>query len=192
MNLTIVHDSKTSAIARQLNAIISTIPECESRVLTEKDWNGTKATISSENHVLFIGNVVDGIALKPIIKWKYENINMKYGWIGKQALMIVEKHTFKKEELEELKKELEKEQLKLNSINIGTNMGILSGSAFFLALIGLGISSISLGISGVTWVVINNKNADKIYQAEYGYMINLLCGTKRIDFNNFLGIEFNE
>ena len=43
MNLTIVHDSKTSAIARQLNAIISTIPECESRVLTEKDWNGTKA-----------------------------------------------------------------------------------------------------------------------------------------------------
>ena len=41
-------------------------------------------------------------------------------WIGKQALMIVEKHTFKKEELEELKKELEKEQLKLNSINIGS------------------------------------------------------------------------
>lgn len=183
MDLTIVHDSKTSAIAQQLNAIISTIPECESRVLTEKDWNGTKATISSENYVLFIGNVADGIALKSIIKWKYENINMKYGWIGKKALMIVEKHTFKKEELEELKKKFETEQL--NIIDTGTNVGILAGSAILLGLIGIGISTVTL-------TVINNKNADKIYQAEYGYMINLLCGTRREDFNDFIGIEFNE
>lgn len=183
MDLTIVHDATTSAIAQQLNAIISTIPECESRILTEKNWNDNKATISSENYVLFIGNVPDGVALKPIIKWKYENINMKYGWIGKKALMIVEKHTFKKEELEELKKKLEKE--KLNIINTGTNVGILAGAAVLLGLIGIGISAVTLA-------VINNKNADKIYQAEYGYMINLLCGTRRIDFNNFLGIEFNE
>ena len=189
MDLTIVHDSKTSAIAHQLHAIISTIPECRSRVFTEKNWNDNKATISSENHVLFIGNIADGIALKPIIKWKYENINMKYGWIGKQALMIVEKHTFRKEELEELKKKFEKEQLNSTNIdtNIGINMGISAGSAFLFSLISSGIGLITLGISGVALAVINNKGADKIYQAEYGYMINLLCGTRREDFNDFIG-----
>lgn len=182
MDLTIVHDGTTSEIAQQLNALMSTIPECESRVFSEKDWNDNKANISSENYVLFIGNVADGLALKSIIQWKYEKLNMKYGWIGKKALMIVEKHTFKSNEIKELKEMFENQ--KVDNINVGANVGILAGSAVLLGLIGVGISAVTLAI-------INKKNADKIYKAEYGYMINLICGNRRIDFNNFIGIENN-
>lgn len=182
MDLVIVHDKSTDDIAQQLNAMISTIPECQSRVLTENDWNANKMQISSEEFVLFIGNVADGLALKPMIQWKYEKINMKYGWIGKKALMLVEKHTFKKEEVEELKTMFENQ--KVNNIGVGANVGIFAGAAILLGLIGVGISAIALSI-------INKKNAEKIYKAEYGYMINLLCGVRRIDFNRFIGVEDN-
>lgn len=180
MNLVIVNDKFTSDIAQQLNAIISTIPECQSRVLSENDWNANKMQISSEEFVLFLGNVEDGIALKPIINWKYEKINMKYGWIGKKALMIVDKHTFKKEEIEELKTMFENQ--KINNIGVGANVGIFAGAAVLLGLIGVGLSAITMSI-------INKKNAEKIYKAEYGYMVNLLCNTRKVDFDTFIGIE---
>lgn len=205
MDLTIVHDATTSAIAQQVNAIISTISECESRIFTEKNWNDNKAMISSENYVLFIGNVPDGVALKPIIKWKYENINMKYGWIGKKALMIVEKHIFEKEEFEELKEVFENK--KLNKINTRTKMTILGVLASFIGFCGGGIASntfkndesekisnwlvLAGGLVGIAsssialWFI--KKNTDKIYQAEYEYMINLLFGKRIMDFYDFIG-----
>ena len=36
---------------------------------------------------------------------------------------------------------------------------------------------------------INKKNSDKIYKAEYGYMINLLCNIRKDDFDTFIGYE---
>ena len=96
--------------------------------------------------------------------------------------MLVEKHTFKKEEVEELKTMFENQ--KVNNIGVGANVGIFAGAAILLGLIGVGISAIALSI-------INKKNAEKIYKAEYGYMINLLCGVRRIDFNRFIGVEDN-
>ena len=180
IDLIIVHDKFTTDIAQQLNAIMSTIPECESCVLSENNWNGIKTQISSEEYVLFIGNVKDGLALQPLIQWKFEKLNMKYGWFGKKALMLVEKHIFKKEEIEELKNIFEEQ--KLNNVGVGANIGIFAGAAFLLGLIGIGIST-------VTMTIINKKNADKIYKCEYGYMINLLCNTQRVDFDNFIGYD---
>ena len=182
MDLVIVHDKSTDDIAQQLNAIISTIPECQSRVLTENDWNANKMQISSEEFVLFIGNVADGLALKPIIQWKYEKINMKYGWIGKKALMLVEKHTFKKEEVEELKTMFNDPKVK--TMNSALIHAITIASALLISPIGLAASAAVL-------TAVNKKNAEKIYKAEYGYMINLLCGVRRIDFNRFIGVEDN-
>ena len=42
---------------------------------------------------------------------------MKYGWIGKKAVMLVEKHTFNKEEIKELKSMFENH--KLSNIGVG-------------------------------------------------------------------------
>lgn len=181
MNLVIVHDDFTSEIAQQLNALISTIPECKSRVLDENTWNANKMQISSEEYVLFIGNVADGLALKDIMQWKFKKINMKYGWIGKKALLLVEKHSFTKDELEQLKDMFEKQELNGN-VGAGASVGSVAVAGVLLGLIGVGIAAIAIK-------VINKKNADKIYKAEYSYMINLLCNAKRVDFNAFTGIE---
>lgn len=183
MELTIVHDEKTCEITQQINAIISSIPEYDSCVFTENDWKDNKAKISSENYVLFIGNVKDGIALKPIMKWQYEKINMKYGWIGKQGLLLVEKHKFTSDEIKELKNMFHEQ--KIHKLNAGATAGIMTGAAILLGLIGIAITSTVLAI-------INKKEADKIYLAEYGYMINLLFDSKRIDFDKFMGIEDKE
>ncbi len=181
MDLVIVHDKFTEDIAQQLNAIMSTIPECQSRVLTENDWDANKMQISSEEYVLFLGNVKDGLALKPIIQWKYEKLNMKYGWIGKKALLLVEKHTFEKGELETLKSMFENQDVKY--MNKWIVRGVTIASSVLISPIGL--------VASAVLATINIKNATKIYKAEYGYMINQLCYTKRTDFNEYIGIDNN-
>lgn len=103
MDLLIVHDEFTADIAQQMNAIIGTMPDCQARIFSEKEWNDNKAQISSDQYVMFLGNVADGLALKDVINWKFQKINMKYGWIGKRALLLVEEHDFKDFEIEELK-----------------------------------------------------------------------------------------
>jgi len=191
MNLIIVHDEFTREIAQQLNAIISTMSECESLVLTEKDWNDNKVKISSENYVLFIGNVADGLALKSIIQWKYEKFNMKYGWIGKKALMIVEKYTFKKEEIEELKTLFESQGI--NNMGISISSGIFTENTIAKAVALLPDSTIAL-LSGLSLTLIGEELnpialKKQIYKSEYTYMVKSLCSVRKMDFDSFLGIE---
>ena len=179
IDLIIVHDKFTTDVAQQLNAIMSTIPECQSRILSEKDWNNIKSQISSEEYVLFLGHVKDGLALQTIVKWQYEKLNMKYGWIGKKGLMLVEKQTFKKEDIEELKIMFEKDEV--SYMNAWIIRGITIASTVLISPIGFAATAVL--------ATINKKNSDKIYKAEYGYMINLLCNTRKEDFDHFIGYE---
>lgn len=65
--------------------------EVVAQVWTEKDYNGNAAQMSSNQYVLFVGN-------SKLIKEKSSHMNiefneygMKYGWLGKQAVLCVEK-----------------------------------------------------------------------------------------------------
>jgi hypothetical protein len=179
IELIIVHDKFTTDVAQQLNAIMSIIPECQSRILSEKDWDNIKSQISSEEYVLFLGHVKDGLALQSIIKWQFEKLNMKYGWIGKKGLMLVEKQTFKKEDIEELKILFEKEKISY------MNAWIIRVITIFSAVL---ISPLGFAATAVL-ATLNKKNADKIYKAEYVYMMNVLCNTRKEDFDRFIGYE---
>jgi hypothetical protein len=179
IDLMIVHDKFTTDIAQQLNAIMSTIPECQSRILSEKDWENIKNQISSEEYVLFLGHVKDGLALQSIVNWQFEKLNMKYGWIGKKGLILVEKQTFNKEDIEELKNMFEKE--KVSYMNAWIIRGITIASTVLISPIGFAATAVLASI--------NKKNSDKIYKAEYGYMINLLCNIRKDDFDTFIGYE---
>jgi len=180
MDLLIVHDEFTADIAQQMNAIISTIPDCQARIFSEKEWNDNKAQISSDQHVLFLGNVADGLALRERIQWKFQKLNMQYGWIGKRALVLVDEHTFNKEEITELKNLFE--QKKIQYATSGVKVGIMVGAFTILGLIGVGIGAITMAI-------INKKSASKIYKAEYSYLLDTLLGNQQITFNKFMGIE---
>lgn len=179
IDLIIVHDKFTADVAQQLNAIMSTIPECQSKVLSENDWNDIKAQITSEEYVLFLGHVKDGLALQSIIEWQFEKLNMKYGWLGKKGLMLVDKQTFKKEDIAELKILFEKEKISY------MNAWIIRVISIFAAVL---ISPIGLAATAVL-ATLNKKNSDKIYKAEYVYMMNVLCNTRKEDFDRFIGYE---
>ncbi len=65
--------------------------EVAAQVWTEKDYNNNSAQMSSNQYVLFVGN-------SKLIKEKSSHMNtefneygMKYGWLGKQAVLCVEK-----------------------------------------------------------------------------------------------------
>lgn len=91
--LTIVSKGKTEyAVAERLLAKISASGEFACQHWEEKkDYSGTKATISSENYIIYVGECKDAKALYDgnSIDWKYNNNGMKYGWIGKRAVLLV-------------------------------------------------------------------------------------------------------
>jgi hypothetical protein len=62
----------------------------EAAIWTEKDYKKSLSNISSETPILFIGDskLVQSQALN--IKIKFDKFGMKYGWLGKRAVMYVE------------------------------------------------------------------------------------------------------
>lgn len=65
--------------------------EVAAQVWTEKDYNNNASQMSSNQYILFVGN-------SKMIKEKSSHMNtefseygMKYGWLGKQAVLCVEK-----------------------------------------------------------------------------------------------------
>ncbi len=100
--LVIVCDEKTEPYANYLRQLISTNDDkdgevkgvvdgsVEAAVWLDKEYIANKATISSSEHVLFIGdNKVSKSETSSMIV-KFDKFGMKYGWLGKRAMMQVE------------------------------------------------------------------------------------------------------
>ena len=99
--LIIVCDDKTEKYANYLRQLVSTNDDEEGKVVgtedgaitvsvwLEKDYKANMATISSNEHVLFIGE--NDVSKKEIssMSVKFNKFGMKYGWLGKQGMMIV-------------------------------------------------------------------------------------------------------
>lgn len=111
--LIIVCDDKTEAYANYLRQLISTNDDkdgttigiadgsVDAAVWLEKDYIANKAQISSNEHILFIGDgkVSRNEASSMIIK--YEKYGMKYGWLGKRAMMVVDDEMLKPDTYDE-------------------------------------------------------------------------------------------
>lgn len=99
--LIIVCDDKTEKYANYLRQLVSTNDDEEGKVVgtedgaitvsvwLEKDYKANMATISSNEHVLFIGE--NDVSKKEIssMSVKFNKFGMKYGWLGKRGMMIV-------------------------------------------------------------------------------------------------------
>ena len=80
-------------IGTVLSAKISELGEYQCAVWEEnKDYNANKVTMSSDNHIIYIGPVQDAKALYETgsITWKYKTERMRYGWLGTRAVIIVD------------------------------------------------------------------------------------------------------
>lgn len=60
------------------------------QVWTEKDYSSNAAQMSSNQHVLFIGNSKLIKAKSAHMNIEFSEYGMKYGWLGKQAVLCVE------------------------------------------------------------------------------------------------------
>ena len=90
----IVCDKKTEQYANYLRQLISANDDnfgmVEAAVWLEKDYLANKATVSSSEHVLFVGDNNASKSESSSMIVKYEKYGMKYGWLGKRAMMKVE------------------------------------------------------------------------------------------------------
>lgn len=59
-------------------------------IWTEKQYNDSRATITSDTHILFIGNSKLAQSQAQNVKMYFEKYGMCYGWLGKRAVMYVD------------------------------------------------------------------------------------------------------
>lgn len=65
--------------------------EVAAQVWTEKDYSNNSSQISSTQYILFIGNSKMIKEKSSHMTTKFREFGMKYGWLGKQAVLCVEK-----------------------------------------------------------------------------------------------------
>jgi len=111
--LIIVCDEKTEKYANYLRQLISTNDDKDGEVVgiadgtvdaavwLDKEYLANKAQISSNEHILFIGDNKVSKAESSSMVVKYEKFGMQYGWLGKRAMMKVDNEMLSPESYDE-------------------------------------------------------------------------------------------
>lgn len=101
--LIIVSDEKTKPYANYLMALISANDDKEDEVVgikdgsveavvwSEKDFADNEPTLSSKAYILFIGDNKLSKSQRGGMGIKFEQFGMHYGWLGKRAVMFVDR-----------------------------------------------------------------------------------------------------
>lgn len=113
IKLIIVCDEKTKDYANYLRQLISVNDDkdgeivgtedgtVEAAVWMEKEYIANSATISSKEHVLFVGENKTSKSEISSMDVKFNKFGMKYGWLGKRGMMIVDDSIKKAETYDE-------------------------------------------------------------------------------------------
>ncbi len=101
--LIIVTDEKNKPYANYLMALISAKDDKEGEVVgvadgsveavvwSEKAFADNEPTLSSNAHVLFIGDTKLSKSQRGGLAVKYDDFGLKYGWLGKRAVMYIDR-----------------------------------------------------------------------------------------------------
>ena len=108
--LIIVCDEKTREYANYLRQLISVNDDGSEQIVgtadgtvevgvwSEKEYQDQQKAISSNEHILFVGsNKTSASETKNMVE-KFNQYGMKYGWLGKRAMMQVDDPLLSKEE----------------------------------------------------------------------------------------------
>lgn len=108
--LIIVCDDKTKEYANYLRQLVSVNDDVDEQIIGTKDGSvetavwleqqylDTQATISSNDHVLFVGNNKASQGETKNMKIEFEKYGMKFGWLGKRGMMQVDDNLLNKED----------------------------------------------------------------------------------------------
>jgi len=101
--LIIVTDEKNKPYANYLMALVSAKDDKEGEVVgiadgtveavvwSEKAFADNEPTLSSNAHILFIGDTKLSKSQRGGLAIKFDDFGLKYGWLGKRAVMYVER-----------------------------------------------------------------------------------------------------
>ena len=210
--LIIVCDEKRREFADYLSQLISMEDDADNntigvkdgtvaaQVWGEKEYKANSATISSNQHILFIGNSKLIKDKRSHMKSMYSDFGINYGWLGKQGAIAVEKTvsfdkyedfiTFGKKYEENIEKLVDKKSAKIKKAAAGAGV---AGTAFggkAIAAIVAPIAPIALapivGIGAAIPLVKKIKLDAKIKKQMYS------CAVMKFyleDLNKFLGLE---
>ncbi len=106
----------------------------------EKMWLEQKKAGNIATKILFIGDVKGTDKLSPLLDIKYDKWGIKYGWSGKQAMIIVNDHyVSKRDHYNAFIKEFQVEQLpEKKSASLPKKALIYGGIGAAFGLIGIG------------------------------------------------------
>lgn len=108
--LMIVCDEKLMEYANYLMALIGQNDDVEGKtvgtkdgtvsaaIYTPKNYKDTLPKITSNTHILFIGSFKEAKEKGKNVNFSFNKYGMKYGWLGKRAVMYVEDDMLKKDE----------------------------------------------------------------------------------------------
>ncbi len=87
-------------------------------ILSEKLYQGQEFKIDPNQGMVFIGKTETSEMLMDSIDWKYSELNMRYGWIGRRAVIYVIKQKLNHEDYKKLKLlfDAQKDQIKNGKI----------------------------------------------------------------------------
>lgn len=134
IELMIVCDDKTRQYGNYLIQLIGQNDDVEGKdvgtkdgevvaaIYTEKQHLDSQAKITSNTHILFVGNSKIAKEQGKFITCKFNKYGMHYGWQGKRAVMYVDPETLKKDDYNKFIDfakgyQLDYQKKKLNAIN---------------------------------------------------------------------------
>ncbi len=183
--LIIVCDDKTVEYANYLRQLISMNDDKEGEIVgtedgtveaavwLEKDYIANMATISSKEHVLFIGE--NKISKKEIssMRIRFDKFGMQYGWLGKRGMMIISNRIKQPETYDEFfkyclgyQKKFEKVVLKKTLLDKIAGVSKVKPE-FLIAGAGLAYLSPIVGIIGVANEITMIGKQKKIIDQQY-------------------------
>lgn len=193
--LVLVHSETTEVFANYLQMLISSKDDVngeivgvedgsvETTVWSEKEYAAQKPTLSSVDHILFIGRgktlSKETYGMKP----RFERYGMSYGWLGKHAFLRVSGESLKKDELFgffELAKEYDPEfdEVKLIGTDVPGSAKNKGVPGFFKKAAQLTFGGPAIG----TWMMVKDKYKDKIRSGQYHTVIHIFYQDGIADF----------
>jgi hypothetical protein len=194
--ITIVYNAndENAPITDFLNIQIEQTGKYETVIKTQTEYESSRfedelLSKASDKPVIFIGNINSQLCEK--INWIYDEYGMKYGWQGKQAVILVEKRKWNESELAELnrvlgrsqkikakggiKDQIDKVSSKVNKLPVGLKIaGVAAGGAVF----GLATAA----VSGSAFLINNKINNDKLLESQRKYLVNRFVMMSISDF----------
>lgn len=94
----LVYGENEESYANLLFGLIGEIEEYECALWTERQYENSRAELSSSADVIFIGHTNTTKKFIPNIRLKFDKFGMKYGRLGNQAVIFVDDFPKKKED----------------------------------------------------------------------------------------------